>query len=118
MNVDATVDFANGWTGLGAIVRNSRREVILAGTWRCSFPDDVEFSEALAIFKGLKMARAVGLHLLVIESNSKNVIDLILGKIKSYKKVSWLVSEIQDMAVAGITYLNLFLESVMLLLTC
>ncbi|KAJ4711023.1 Ribonuclease H-like domain containing protein [Melia azedarach] len=101
MNVDAAVNFADGWTGLGATVRNTRGEVILAATWRCSSPDDVEFSEALAIFEGLKMARAVGLHSLVIESDSKNVIDLILGKIKSYKQVGWLVSEIQDMAVAG-----------------
>ncbi|KAJ4723487.1 PHD finger-like domain-containing protein 5B [Melia azedarach] len=84
-----------------AIVRNSKGEVILAATWRCSFSDNVEFSEALTIFEGLKMARVVGLHSLVIESDSKNVVDLILGKIKSYREVGWLVYEIQDMAVAG-----------------
>lgn len=83
MNVDAAANYDGGLVGLGAIIRNSRGEVMAAATWRYHFPDDVEFVEAVAIYEGLKMAKLMGLYPLIIESDSQNVISLITGKIAS-----------------------------------
>ncbi|KAJ4719007.1 Ribonuclease H-like domain containing protein [Melia azedarach] len=95
MNVDGVVNLEQGLIGLGAVVRNEKGEVLATATWRHIFPNDVEFVEALTIYEGLKLALSVRLHPLLIESDSKNMVDLILGKSKSFYEIRWLNSKIQ-----------------------
>lgn len=58
-----------------------------ATTQRHLIPNYVDFVEASAIYKGLRMAITLGLHPLVIELNSKNVVDLIQDNIKTCCKI-------------------------------
>lgn len=98
MNVDTAVNSEQGLTGLGAIVRNVKGKAMAAATWRHIFPNDMEFAEASAIYEGLRMATSVGLHPLVIESDSKNVVDLIQEKTKSICEIGWLIFEVQALS--------------------
>lgn len=50
---------------------------------------DVEIAEALAILEGLKLAAEVALSPLLIESDSKNVVNFILKGISSRGEVDW-----------------------------
>ncbi|KAJ4720548.1 Ribonuclease H-like domain containing protein, partial [Melia azedarach] len=108
LNVDAAVNLKGGLVELGAVVRNTKGEVMAAATWSHTFPEDVEFVEALAVYEGLKLARSVGLCPLVIESDCRNVVELIMEKTKSYCEIGWLVAEIQALIKDG-CLLNLFL---------
>lgn len=93
--MDVVVNLEQWLIGLGTVVHNAKEEVMATATWRYIFLNNEESVEALAIFEGLRMARSVTLHPLFIELDSKNVVDLILGKTKSFSEIGWLSSKIQ-----------------------
>lgn len=55
---------------------------------------DVEIAEALPILGGVKMAAKAGLSPLIIEFDSKNVVNFILNGISSRGELDWIISEI------------------------
>ncbi|KAJ4729753.1 Ribonuclease H-like domain containing protein [Melia azedarach] len=75
--MDAAVRAVEGCAGIGAIIRNEEGKVMVAAVYKRTFLDDVEFSEAEAIFKGLQLALEVGLTPLIVESDCLNVANLV-----------------------------------------
>lgn len=71
MKVDAAINYDGGLVSLRAIIRNTQEGVMAITTWRCHFSNDVEFVEALVIYECLKMAKLMGLYLLIIQLNSQ-----------------------------------------------
>lgn len=66
-----------------------------ASICRRSFLDDIKFAETSALLEGIKLAMDLGLTLLVIESDSVNVISLISGRIINNFEIHWIISNIR-----------------------
>ncbi|KAK9192993.1 hypothetical protein WN944_003689 [Citrus x changshan-huyou] len=60
------------------------------------FLGDVEFVEALALQKGLRLMSDIRLTPAIIKFDSLNVINLIGNKIASRCEVGWVISKIQE----------------------
>ena len=63
------------------------------------FHEDVQYAEAKAIHFGIKMAIDTRLVPLIVESDSKTVVNLVKRSNRSLKEISWLIGEIQDRMV-------------------
>lgn len=68
-----------------------------ASICRRSFLGDIKFAETSALLEGIKLAMNLGLTLLVIESDSVNVISLISGRIISNFEIDWIISNIRPL---------------------
>ncbi|ESR34492.1 hypothetical protein CICLE_v10006508mg, partial [Citrus x clementina] len=95
LNSDTTTCETEGFVGLGVVIRNSRGEFMAASICRRSFLDDIKFAETSALLEGIKLAMDLGLTLLVIESDSVNVISLISGRIINNFEIHWIISNIR-----------------------
>ncbi|KAL8489656.1 hypothetical protein ACS0TY_025526 [Phlomoides rotata] len=74
LNSDAGV-FSDGSVGLGFIVRDETGSLILAGSKRCSVAaDNSTMIEALALRFGASSALNHGLHVAMLESDSRNLV--------------------------------------------
>lgn len=89
LNSDAAIHKTKGVAGLGVVIRNARGEFMAASTSQSSYFGDIEFAEASAILKGIKLVEDLGFLPLLIESDSVNVISLISGKISSQLEIYW-----------------------------
>ncbi|KAL5736839.1 hypothetical protein ACOSP7_031292 [Xanthoceras sorbifolium] len=80
LNTNASFDFNNKVTGLGFVVRNSSGDALatFSGKFQSGFLVDV--GEAMAIFSGIQFAIGAGFSPLLVESDSKVVVDLLNGK--------------------------------------
>jgi len=77
VNINAAVSSKEARAGIGMLIRNSQGEVMAASNCREISTDNIEFLEALAIQKGIQLAKDIGLVLAITESNSLNVVNLI-----------------------------------------
>ncbi|KAK9199987.1 hypothetical protein WN944_015181 [Citrus x changshan-huyou] len=96
VNINAAVSSKEARAGIGMLIRNSQGEVMAASNCREISTDNIEFLEALAIQKGIQLAKDIGLVLAITESNSLNVVNLINNKIHNRCEVGWLISNIQE----------------------
>lgn len=60
------------------------------------FVDKVDFTEAKASKFGLDIAENVGCFPLIIESDSREVVDLVSFKKSTRAEMFWIVIEVQD----------------------
>lgn len=65
------------------MLRAGQGSVRLFAIIREIFTGDVVFAEAEAILKGIELAKEVGFHRLIIESDSLNAVNLVNGKLTS-----------------------------------
>lgn len=74
------MDGENQLAGLGAVIRNSHGEVVAAAVHTVKSAGDVEIAEAKAVLWGIQAAITAGAASVIIESDSKGVIELINNK--------------------------------------
>ena len=96
VNVDAAVKMEQQRTGLGIVIRNSEGKVMAAAMRPTKFLSKVDAAEAEAAKFGLEIAENVGCFPLIIESDSKEVVELISIKKSTRTEIFWVISEIQD----------------------
>lgn len=80
INVDAAIDGENRLTGLGAVIRNHKGELVGATVNTVKSLGDVEMNEARVVLWGMQAAFKAGAISVVLESDSKGVIELINNK--------------------------------------
>lgn len=93
INTDASVG-KSGFVGIGFLIRDHYGKVIGAGIDRIMGNVGVECAEALAIRGGLKFALELSIDRLVIESDSKRVIDALHDTVTS--RSSYLSDIVED----------------------
>lgn len=81
LNCEAAV-LKNEKVGLGFVLRDAAGKVVLAGKTECVAAGSSTLIEALAIKHALQMVDQYGLQTDVIESDSKNCIDGLIGKLQ------------------------------------
>lgn len=74
------MDGENELAGLGAVIRNYKGEVVAAAVNTAKNFGDVEMAEAKAVLWGIQAALKAGADSVIIESDSKGVIELINNK--------------------------------------
>ncbi|KAL5826284.1 hypothetical protein ACOSQ4_018081 [Xanthoceras sorbifolium] len=97
VNTDAALNLLHGRTGLGAVLRNNRGEVLLAGYDvfdRVLAPD---LAEAKAVFFGLSIACHGGLPIHFLESDASSVISLLNRQCDSLAAVKLIIDDIHDL---------------------
>ncbi|KAH9663932.1 reverse transcriptase domain-containing protein [Citrus sinensis] len=81
VNVDAAINVSNQKAGLGVVIRNSVGKVVAAA--------------AEAVLFGIQSAQQAAVFPIIIESDSKEVVDLSLKKKISKTEIEWKIAEIQ-----------------------
>ena len=96
VNIDAAVKMEQQRTGLGIVIRNSEGKVMAAAMKPTKFIGNVDFADAEATRFGLEIAKNVGCFPLIMESDFKEVVDLVNSKKSSRAEMFWVAYEIQD----------------------
>lgn len=99
VNVDAAVREEQDKVGLGVVIRNSEGKCVATAMKPSAFHEIVAFAKAEATKLGLEVAENVGCLPLIIETNSQEVVDLVLNIKSTRTEMFWIVSEIQ--AITG-----------------
>ena len=95
VNVDAAVKVSEQKAGLGVVIRNSRGRVVAVAVQNVPFRGTVASMEAEAVLFGIETAQQVACVPMVIESDSKEVVDLSLNRKESKTEIEWIIAEIQ-----------------------
>ncbi|KAK0608671.1 hypothetical protein LWI29_034165 [Acer saccharum] len=95
VNVDAFLDQGRSRFSAGIIIRDSTGRIKRAAAMVFNGKVLVEIAEAKAIHEGLLLAMRSGLHPLIIESDSLNVVRLCNDEIISRSDVYNVISDIQ-----------------------
>lgn len=74
LNVDGAISASKGSIGTGAIVRNWKGEVMLAVAEEFFITPSPENTEAMAILRGLTVAKEAGFTSLILEGDAKNIL--------------------------------------------
>ncbi|KAH9717156.1 putative reverse transcriptase/RNA-dependent DNA polymerase [Citrus sinensis] len=96
VNVDAAIRPSNQTAGLGVVIRDSRAKVVAAAVQNTIYKGDVECMEAEAINFGIQVAQSTNFLPMIIESNSKGVVDLACNRKGSITEIFWKIATIQD----------------------
>lgn len=110
VNVDAAINVSKQKAGLGAVIRNCRGKVVAAAVQGIPYPENVACMEAEAMLLGFQSAQQADCFPLILESDSKEVVELDLSKKSSKAEISWRIAEIQEkmkvQTSASITYVS------------
>ncbi|KAH9747206.1 reverse transcriptase domain-containing protein [Citrus sinensis] len=96
VNVDAAMDEQNNLAGLGAVIRNYRGEVVAAAVNTVKSFGDVEMCEARAALWGIQAAIKAGASSIILESDSKRVVELINSKQSTLTELFWVIFDILE----------------------
>lgn len=96
INVDAAIDGENRLADLGAVIRNHKGELVGAAVNTVKSLGDVEMNEARAVLWGMQAALKAGAISVVLESNSKGVIELINNKRGFLTEIFWVIFDILE----------------------
>lgn len=96
VNVDAATNLSKQRGGIGAVVRDSRGDCVAAAAQRTTLKGNVADMEAEAVLLGIQVARKANCAHFVIESDSKEVVELVLKRKNSLAEISRNIEEIQD----------------------
>ena len=80
INVDVAMDEKNRLVGLGVVIRNFKGEIIAAAVKTEKNSGNVEMAEVKAILWGLQVAIMAEATQVIVESDSKGVIEIIITK--------------------------------------
>lgn len=81
--------------GLGVVIRNSMGKVVAAAVQGAPYRGDVACMEVEAVLFGIKSAQQAAVFPIIIELDSKEVVDLSLKKKISKTEIEWKIAEIQ-----------------------
>ena len=96
VNVDAAIRPSNQTAGLGLVIRDSRGKVVAAAVQKTTYKGDVDCMEAEAVNFGIQVAQNANLLPMIIESDSKEVVDLVCNRKGSRSEIFWTIATIQD----------------------
>ncbi|KAH9769616.1 reverse transcriptase domain-containing protein [Citrus sinensis] len=96
VNVDAAIRPSNQTAGLGVVIRDSRAKVVAAAVQNTIYKGDVDCMEAEAIIFGIQVAQNTNFLPLIIESDSKEVVNLACNRKGSRTEIFWKIATIQD----------------------
>ena len=96
INVDATVHIEQQLIGLGAVIRNSKGQVLGAAVRSTSFQEDVTAAEVEAIKWGMEMAKEARLMDVIVETDCMEVVNLANNETSCRTEILWTISEIQE----------------------
>lgn len=88
------MDEQNYLTGLGVVIRNHKREVVVATVSNIKSYGDVEMNEAKIVLWGTQVATKARASSIILESNSKRVIELINNKRDTLTEIFWVIFDI------------------------
>ncbi|KAL9422787.1 hypothetical protein AB3S75_034963 [Citrus x aurantiifolia] len=80
VNVDATTNLSKQRGGIGAVVRDSRGDYVAAVAQRTTLKGNVADIEAEVVLLGIQVARKANCAHFVIESDSKEVVEIVLKR--------------------------------------
>ena len=95
VNVDAAINVSNQKAGLGVVIRNSMGKVVAAAVQGAPYRGDVACMEAEAVLFGIQSAQQAAVFPIIIESDSKEVVDLSLKKKINKTEIECKIAEIQ-----------------------
>ena len=96
VNVDAAIQLSGLKAGLGVVIRNSNGKIIAAAVKRVCYKGTVACMEAEAILFGILVAQQAECLPMIIESDSTEVVELVLNRKGSMTEISWTVEEIKQ----------------------
>ena len=96
INVDVAVHIEQKLTRLGAVIRNSKGQVIGAAVRSTSFQEDVTAATAEAVKLGMEMAKEARLMDVIVETDCIGVVNLANNETSNRKEILWTISEIQE----------------------
>ncbi|KAL5823768.1 hypothetical protein ACOSQ4_021668 [Xanthoceras sorbifolium] len=79
LNSDTSTGYLNNFVGVGSIICNDLGLVMAASSCKVNSGLAVDIAEALAILEGIQLAWEVGIHPILVELDSKRVVDLLNG---------------------------------------
>lgn len=88
-NVDAAIIRSNQTVGLRVIIRDSRGETIAAEVQKVGLKGDVAYMEAEAVNLGIQVAQIVKRQPMIVESDSKEVVDLARNRKGYLLEIFW-----------------------------
>lgn len=94
VNVDAATNSQQKKVGLAAVITNSKGKIIVAGINQSHLKEDISIAEAETVEWGLQVARKLTLPCLIIESDYKEVVELVNNTKDSRTSIDWIISEI------------------------
>ncbi|KAL9423014.1 hypothetical protein AB3S75_035159 [Citrus x aurantiifolia] len=96
INVDAAVHIEQQLTGLGAVIRNSKGQVLGAAVRSTTFQEDITTAEAEAVKWGMEMAKKARLMDVIVETDCMEVVNLANNETSNRKEIMWTILEIQE----------------------
>ena len=80
---------------MGAVIRDSRGKVVVAGIKQAQHRGNVSLVEVEAVQWGMQVAREAALSSLIIESDCLEVVELVTNTKGSRTGIYWTILEIQ-----------------------
>ena len=108
MNTDGSL--INGLAGGGVIIRNSQGGFVAASSYFFSTCTIYE-AEVRAILQGLRLCQTLGLHSVIVESDSKAVVDALSGQTTIPWKYMALFHHIQLLISPTICIFHIYREA-------
>ncbi|KAH9657474.1 putative reverse transcriptase/RNA-dependent DNA polymerase [Citrus sinensis] len=96
INVNTAMDEENRLAGLGVVIRNFKGEIIAAAVKTKKNSENVEMAEAKAVLWGLQVAIMAEATQVIVESDSKGVIELITNKMGTLTEIFWVIFDILE----------------------
>lgn len=96
VNVDAAINRDTYQGGLGVVIRDGEGNVIAAAIKQTNFNGDAALVEAAAVKLGIQVAIDTGLTPLIIETDCKDVVNLVLHKKSNQTEICWIITDIQS----------------------
>ncbi|KAL9425662.1 hypothetical protein AB3S75_032598 [Citrus x aurantiifolia] len=94
LNVDAAVNSKDQIASLGAIVRDANGEILAVGIKQAQFRGRVSLAEVEAILWGLQVAKQASSSSLIVETDCKEVAELLNNTKGSRTEIHWILSDI------------------------
>lgn len=96
INFDAAINRETHQGGLGVVIRGGNGSVLTAAVQQINFNGDVAQIGAAAVKLGIQMAKDGEWTPLIIETDCKEVVELVLQKKSSRTEICWIIADIQN----------------------
>lgn len=91
INTDASFYVTNLQAGLGIVIRNHRGQVMATATKYLDYVHSIDVAEALAAAEGLQLAAEIGVHPVILETDSSRVFNLFSNPLEDLSETSEIV---------------------------
>ena len=96
INFDAAINIETHQGVLGVVIRDGNGSVLAAAVQQINFNGDVAQIGAAAVKLGIQMAKDGEWTPLIIETDCKEVVELVMQKKSSRTEICWIIADIQN----------------------